>query len=104
MIQSRSCPSCLRRVEVSQFKLGDRVRCPYCKSEFQIQPQMRGAPVANGDADQRHRQTNPRPRLPKTGSMERLQVEGYERFEEVGKGAMGKVYKAYQSKLRRKLK
>ena len=103
MIQSRSCPSCLRRVEVSQFKLGDRVRCPYCKSEFQIQPQMRGAPVANGDADQRHRQTNPRPRLPKTGSMERLQVEGYERFEEVGKGAMGKVYKAYQSKLRRKV-
>ena len=103
MIQSRSCPSCLRRVEVSQFKLGDRVRCPYCKSEFQIQPQMRGAPVAKGDADQRHRQTNPRPRLPKTGSMERLQVEGYERFEEVGKGAMGKVYKAYQSKLRRKV-
>ena len=62
MIQSRSCPSCLRRVDVSQFKLGARVRCPYCGSEFQIQPQAghTSAHAPNSGHDKKHRPTVPR--------------------------------------------
>jgi serine/threonine protein kinase len=91
MIKSRSCPSCLRRVDVSQFSLGSRVRCPYCRTEFQIQPQQHGeAPVPQTKNRFEHQKP-------------RVQVEGYEKLKEVGQGAMGQVYQAYQSKLRRKV-
>ena len=107
MIQSRSCPSCLRRVDVSQFKLGARVRCPYCQSEFQIQPQVGHGPAnsAKSDSDKKRRQTVPRSNQAKgrTRDYPRLQVEGYERCEGLAKGAMGSIYKAYQTKLRRKV-
>ena len=107
MIQSRSCPSCLRRVDVSQFKLGARVRCPYCGSEFQIQPQVghSSAHPPKPGHDKKHRPTVPRSNQSKSRTRDypRLQVEGYERSEGLAKGAMGSVYKAYQTKLRRKV-
>ena len=44
MIQTRSCPNCLRKVDVSAFELGARVRCPYCRKEFEVQAQRGPAP------------------------------------------------------------
>ena len=91
-IQSRSCPSCLQRG-------GQPVRVGTACPASRVSDSAAERTDRQGDADQRHRQTNPDHGFPRQGSMERLQVEGYERFEEVGKGRW-KVYKAYRSSYR----
>ena len=85
MIQS-SCPV-VCSAEVSQFKLGDRVRCPYCKSESSAADVCRSPRATQTSAIARPSTTASR-----TGAWS-VFIEGYERFEEVGKGAMGKATK-----------
>jgi hypothetical protein len=91
MIQTRSCPNCLRKVDVSAFKVGARVRCPYCRKEFEVQLGIGAGPAPA---------VRSKPRFENSA---RVQVEGYEDLHQIGKGAMGSVFTANQTKLRRKV-
>jgi serine/threonine protein kinase len=92
VIRTESCPNCLRKVDVSAFGVGSTVRCPYCNREFDLRASVETGPGKS-----------PARKLGQGLVGRRLQVTGYDRFKLVGKGAMGRVYEAFQVSLKRKV-
>lgn len=101
------CPACGFLHDVSIFTSGTRVKCYSCKLPFVVQrpdsviadPNI--IPAKKAKADGTPPVAPPSDSDTKAGEAGELAIPGYQLFEILGKGGMGRVYRAMQVSLNR---